>query len=210
MRTRQWVLLLLLVPLMLAAAGCSCGRIVKQAQQAREAVRLAKDAQDGKFTVKDAEGQEAKVEIDKDKKEVKVTTDKGEGYKAKFDEKEEKLTVETEEGTGQFQVGSADLSEKDIGLAFYPGAKVKSSSEMSFGSKKFQTVTLNTTDSFDQVVQFYQKKYADNCIRTQTTDGDKKMSTFILKGQADQGKTILIAKDQKENEVVVTLTGYRD
>ena len=86
-----------------------------------------------------------------------------EGQDAKVDLKDggAKVTVTDAQGkTSQMEFGSAQLSEADVGVPFYPGAKLDdaSSTRMAGPDGTMLSVGLRTPDSADKVAAFYRER----------------------------------------------------
>ncbi|MEI6503693.1 MAG: hypothetical protein WCP21_22010, partial [Armatimonadota bacterium] len=69
-----------------------------------------------------------------------------------------KTTVKTDQGTLTTEVGKDKVSEKDLGVAFYPGATVETGMNAAQSGAKagaMQMVNLKTADPFAKVAAFY-------------------------------------------------------
>ncbi len=165
---------------MLTLAGCG-----QKVRQGMEVARVARDAQDGKFTVKGEEGQE-----------VQVDTTQGEGSwkMTETDASGKKVTAE---------YGATAVKEEDIGVAFYPGAEVESGMTVASSDKESNdtaSVILKTTDSFDAVAKFYKDKYAEgntvveqpNMLMITIKTGEGKGKMIMASPNGDSGTQIVI------------------
>jgi len=176
------VLMVVLVGLaLLAVTGCGCGKI----KQAAEIARMANDARDGKMTVTNEKGEKATIETNK-------AGDKG-----------GKITVTDEKGTTTTtEIGNAKVSEQEVGIAFYPGATVETSSASSTSGKesaKYSVVSLTSTDSFDQVAKFYKDKYAKgNTVMEQPNS----LMITITAGK-ESGRMIMVTSSEGKVQIMI-------
>ncbi len=163
-------------------AGCSKG-----AKDAAEAARVAADAQDGKFTVRDGKGGSVQVETEKQ------GGDSG------------KVTATTKDGTVTSEYGKDKVTEQDVGVAFYPGATVEQGNKYAATGKdaaQAATVTLVTKDSFDKVAKFYKAKYGKG-----NTVVEQPNNLMIgLKGGKDQGKMLMVQVADGQTKITITAT----
>jgi hypothetical protein len=173
MRTTVWIAIVVLAMLCLAVCGCP-----KPVKQAAEAARTAQDAQDGSFTIKNEKGEETKVEA------------KGEGESGS-------TTVTGPNGeTTKSEYGKDTVSEKDVGIAFYPGAIVEMGSKATASGESggsFTQVTLTTKDPLDKVASWYKGKYAEG-----NTVMDNPGNCMIIFGEGEhKGKIITMTEDKE-------------
>lgn len=168
--------LVIIVLAVAVLAGCP-----KRVQETAEAMRVAKDAQDGTFTVKGEDGKVTKVET------------KGEGS-------EGTVTVQTGEGTTKAEYGKETVKESDIGVAFYPGAQVDMGSKTSAEKGQYAQVMLTTTDPMDKVAKFYKDKYEKG--NTVLQQADNLMITMQTGEGA--GKMIMISSQDGKTQIVIT------
>ena len=132
------------------------------------------------------------------------------------------VTLESEEGTlhvehdnqsGAIRVEAGDagirgdqsVSGKQIGIPFYPGAKVAHSATM--GQKDagtYRQVLLTTPDSIDDVKAFYKKKYpeAKTAVDAQAPSG--RMVQMLLQEGADQA-AVQISREKDGAETSIML-----
>ncbi|MGQ9730259.1 MAG: hypothetical protein ACUVX8_03215 [Candidatus Zipacnadales bacterium] len=169
------------------AAGCSK---VKQAKEAAEAVQIAKDAQDGDFTVKSQE------------EEIKVKTDKD-------DEKAGSITITGPDGTTTVKTGKDTVTEEEVGIKFYPGAKVQAGTTWSASNKEsgsISSVTLETTDAFDKVAKFYKDRYAKGNTVLEQPDS---LMIMINSGESS-GKMIMVSREEGEDVTTIGISVSQD
>ncbi|MEI6501830.1 MAG: hypothetical protein WCP21_12485 [Armatimonadota bacterium] len=115
-----------------------------------------------------------------------------------------KTTVKTDQGTLTTEVGKDKVSEKDLGIAFYPGATVETGMNAAQSGAKagaMQMVNLKTADPFAKVAAFYKGKYAKG--NTVVEQGEMLMIT-IKSGQA-AGKMIMASpsSDKQGTQIVI-------
>jgi len=172
MRTSLWVGVVVLAVLCLTLYGCP-----KPVKQAAEVARTAQDAQDGSFTVKNEKGEETKVET-KGQGESGTTTITGPDG--------QKTTTE---------YGKDAVSEKDIGVDFYPGATVEmGGTATSSGDKggSFTSVSLTTKDPLEKVASWYKERYGEG-----NTVMDSPDSCMIIFNEGEnKGKIITVSADK--------------
>jgi len=175
------IVVLVLVALVCVTGGC--GRAARTAKATGEAMRVAQDAQDGKFTVKNEKGEEMKVEVDKEGKgSLKMTGPDG-------------TTVTSETGTGT-------VTQEEMGIDFYPGATVKTGTTMSQSGEKGgtnRTALLETSDPFDKVAKFYRDKYA----KGNTVMEQPNMLHIMVGMNSTNPKTIVVTRE--EGQAVTTI-----
>jgi hypothetical protein len=85
------------------------------------------------------------------------------GTKAKVDLSSAGTRITTTDASGktsQMEIGGAKVAESDVGVPFYPGAKVSEggSSKVSTPDGQMYTVMLQTPDATDKVAAFYREK----------------------------------------------------
>jgi hypothetical protein len=99
------------------------------------------------------------------------------------------VKVETKEGTLTVQSGSQAISEAEVGVPFYPGAKVVHSGRLAetkdAASDIAASYSLTTNDSFDKVVSFYKSNLKDVQHAMDQSMGDQKMSLFMTGKEGD-------------------------
>ncbi len=86
-----------------------------------------------------------------------------EGGKAKVDLSEGKAKITTTDAKGQttvMEMGGAQVSASDVGLAFYPGAQPveKENQRIQTPEQNMVTAVLESKDSTDQIAAFYRDK----------------------------------------------------
>lgn len=150
----------LMLTALLAATLIGCGRAKRAIDSGKEAVRLAKDAQDGEVTIKGKDGETVHIDTTDSKggglvtstdKDGNVTTltvnedEDGEGgswtmtgpdgtrtvTSSGDDESATIVTMDEEGNTTTFEHGADAVDEDAIGIKFYPGAEIEPGTAMS-------------------------------------------------------------------------------
>ena len=169
--------------LTLAWAGGGCGR----ARQVGQAVATARDASDGDFTVKGEKGEELKVDTNGgDEKGGTITVTGQNG---------EKMTTE---------IGTSTVTEKDVGIDFYPGATVLASSKMTASGSKsgtYATVSLETKDPLDKVTKLYKDKYAEGNNVVETPES---LMVLFAAGE-NKGKLVEVHADKDKGTTMISI-----
>ena len=109
-----------------------------------------------------------------------------------------KMTVTTEKGTAVVEI-SPEISEDDIGLPIYPGAKVEQTVKRTDAEEEqdFAQVHLSTTDSFEKVKAFYQEKLPKATVAGNVETPDVKMLQMMWKVEGEQ-KMIMVSRDKSD------------
>lgn len=96
-------------------------------------------------------------------------------------------------------------TDKDLGIAFYPGAKVNKSGLVEGPKGAIAGAELQTTEPYANVVKFYRTKYTALKPSLQTVD-DPAGTTTMLNWQDMRGNyTVVIKRDNVGKRTVVTL-----
>jgi hypothetical protein len=155
-------------------------------------------------TVKTADGTATVTE----KGDTTTITFEGEGGEGTFqmegDEGSARIT--TDEGT--FEFGSeVQVSEKELGIPFYPGAKAVHTGQMTQTGEdqgEFIQVYLTTPDSVDKVKAFYQEKLPGAKTPMEMTTGDSRMVQMVVE-EGDTMKSVVITRDKDDEETQIGL-----
>lgn len=127
-----------------------------------------------------------------EKEEVEVTEDEG------------TITIEDEEGESSV---SEDVDEGELGVPIYPGAeKVEGESdtittEGEEGTSVISGTTLETSDSFDEVVAWYKEKMPSAMFTELDEDGGKSASFMVT--EEDAIRTVTITEDNGKTMISV-------
>ncbi len=135
-------------------------------------------------------------------KKVTVRTEEG---KVEYSEESGKVKVKTEEGEATY--GQEDVSEEDLGVPIYPGAKlvkggggsVKTKTEE--GEGEFMTAAFTTSDSIDEVSEWYRSKLSGKpkFMDLSSTMAGKKTGMFMFQ-EGTAAKTVVISAGEGEQE----------
>ncbi len=118
----------------------------------------------------------------------------------------ETVEVKTKEGTATITTEASEtITEAELGVPVYPGAKVKASSKYEGGKDKFAQHTLVTPDSFEEVQKFYKSKLKKVQTSYSATHEGQKMVTFVLSGDT-AATTVSITADEEEKETIIAVT----
>jgi hypothetical protein len=120
------------------------------------------------------------------------------------------ITIKGKEGEGKVEIkgeAGAGMSEEEIGIPFYPGAKVAQTvgwSQEGKEKEEMKHVTLTTPDPVDEVKAFYQKKLAGAQTAFDMTSGDERVVHMLL----EQGKIrrmVMISRKKDAAETTIVL-----
>jgi hypothetical protein len=136
------------------------------------------------------------------------------GTQAKVDLSSGGMKITTTDASGktsQMEMGTAKVSEADLGLPFYPGTQPKEGgmTKVSSPEGSMLSVTLHSDDAPDKVAAFYREKLKASAQGKQFTDmnsgdthmlmlGDDKNNqmTQVTVSQADKGSDIQIVANK--------------
>jgi len=134
----------------------------------------------------------AHVEVGGEGNQGRVTVDTPDA-KVKIRGQDEGGTVEVQGKDGGMKAGAnVTVSESELGLKFYPGAKYTNGVRAEGGGAKAFAVTLETSDSMDQVLRFYDSafpyasKSKGDTVSVKRVDGG---SEYELEVSRSDGKT---------------------
>jgi len=177
------ILGLLACAFLIAAVTAGCGR--KQTIETPE----------GKVTIEERAG----------KAEVTIEGEEGEGkVEIKGDEVSGKIT--TEEGTVELGT-EAEVSEQELGIPIYPGAKPEQTGRLTQTGEEpgeFVQATFTTRDSIDKVKAFYQEKFPKSRAAMDIRSADSRMVQMVLEEDETQ-KTVMISRDKDEKRTNIVL-----
>jgi len=115
-----------------------------------------------------------------------------------------KLTVKNEKGTMTAEVGKDKVSEKDLGVAFYPGATVETGMDTAQSGEKaaaMQIVTLKSADPMEKVSSFYKGKYAKG---NSVVEAGGRLLITVKSGEAAGKMTIIrVARDKQGTLIMI-------
>jgi hypothetical protein len=138
-----------------------------------------------------------------------AVTFEGEGGEGTFEIKGDEVsgTITTDEGTLEYGT-EVKLTEDDIGIPFYPGAKAAHSGKlMQTGEEEgeFVQVAFTTPDSVDKVKAFYQEKLAGVKTPMEISTAESRMVQMVAEdGDTQKSVVITRGKDDKETQIGLT------
>lgn len=137
------------------------------------------------------------------------------GAKAKVSLSEGSIRMTTTDASGktsQFEAGSANITESDVGVPFYPGAKMPDGQSMRIVTPDGTTVSvdLRSDDAPAKVAAFYRERLkarsegrqftdmsnADGSAMLALTDGAANSAIRVVVDKADNGTSIQIVAQQ--------------
>ena len=132
------------------------------------------------------------------------------GTQAKVDMSSGGMKITTTDASGkvsQMEMGSAKVSEADLGLPFYPGTQPKEGAMTKISTPEGSAVTvmLHSTDAPDKVAAFYRDKLkgaAQGKNFTDMTTGDTQMMMLIDEA-AKQHTQVSVMKAEKGTDIQI-------
>jgi hypothetical protein len=133
------------------------------------------------------------------------------GTQAKVDLSSGSAKITTTDASGktsQMEIGGAKVSESDVGVPFYPGAKIGegASSKVSTPEATMVTVMLQTPDATDKVAAFYRDKLKAMSVGKQMMDMSGADGAATLAVGDDKAKTsvqVHVMKGEKGTDVQI-------
>jgi len=126
---------------------------------------------------------------------------RGDKQTVEVNTKEGKATVTTEEGK--------KVTEADLGVPVYPGAKSETSGTYEGGQGgqmgKLEQYTLSTKDSFEKVADFYKNKIKNPQSSYVGSSGDQKTAMFAVE-QGKQTIAVQVMYNEKEGKTIISVT----
>ena len=123
-----------------------------------------------------------------------------------------KMTTTDASGkTTQLEVGSAKVSEADIGLSFYPGTQPREgeASKVSSPDGTMITVVLHSDDAPDKVAGFYRDKLKAQAQGKQFTETSGDGSYMLMLSDDKQGTQVMIAKGEAKGSDIQIMASSR-
>jgi hypothetical protein len=115
-----------------------------------------------------------------------------------------RVTMRTDQGDTSFATGQK-ISEREIGIPFYPGAEVSHSGTRSATEEvQARSVSLTTSDSVDEVKAFYQKKFTKAQTTADVTTEDSRAVSMMLE-KGDTQKIVMISRKKGADETTIVL-----
>lgn len=135
------------------------------------------------------------------------------GTQAKVNLSEGGVKVSTTDATGkstQMEMGNAKISEADLGLPFYPGAKPTEGSSMRIvsGANSSMQLGLHSDDAHDKVAAFYRDKLKAMSDGKQFVDMSHNdgASLSLLDDKAKSTLAVHVSKADKGTDIAITTT----
>lgn len=137
------------------------------------------------------------------------------GGNAKVDLSKGGVTAEGTDEHGKafkMEMGSAKLTEADVKIAFYPGAKPAENGGTRFknGSSEMVSIELQTTDSAKTVSAWYRDKLKSNSSEGKTVidsaSEDNGMSLSIIDPKADDSTMVSVSADGDGSKITLVHT----
>lgn len=133
------------------------------------------------------------------------------GTKAKVDLSSGSTKITTTDASGktsQMEIGAAKVEESDVGVPFYPGAKIGegASSKVSTPDGNMYTVMLQTPDATDKVAAFYRDKLKGMSAGKQMMDmsgGDGAAQLMLADDKTKSMIQVHVMKGEKGTDVQI-------
>lgn len=94
------------------------------------------------------------------------------------------------------EIGQANVTEKDIGVAFYPGAKVENGNRIANGDTQMAQVELVTPDALGKVTEWYRAQLKPRMTGAQSMEQTTPDSAMLMVGSNDNDSLVVnISKD---------------
>ena len=132
------------------------------------------------------------------------------GTQAKVDMSSGGMKITTTDASGkvsQMEMGTAKVSEADVGLPFYPGTQPKEGAMTKISTPEGSAVTvmLHSDDAPDKVAAFYRDKLKANAQGKQFTDmssGDTQMM-MLIDDANKQHTQVSVVKAEKGTDIQI-------
>ena len=116
-------------------------------------------------------------------------------------------TAETKEGKTTVTGGEEKtITEAELGVPVYPGAKVNIESRVETrtpgAGSGYEHRVLYTPDSYDKVVEFYKKNLKNIKNESSASSGDTKLTMFQI-GEGKDQMMVHVTWDAKENRTMI-------
>jgi hypothetical protein len=135
------------------------------------------------------------------------------GTQAKVNLSEGGMKVTTTDATGkstQMEMGNAKISEAELGLPFYPGAKATEGSSMRIvsGNNTSMQVGLHSDDTPDKVAAFYRDKLKAMAEGKQLMDmsNNDGASLSLLDDKAKSALQVHVSKSENGSDIALVAT----
>jgi hypothetical protein len=133
------------------------------------------------------------------------------GTQAKVNLSEGGVKVTTTDASGkstQMEMGNAKISEAELGLPFYPGAKPTEGSSMRIvnGNSTSMQVGLHSNDAHDKVAAFYRDKLKTMSDGKQLVDmsSNDGASLTLIDDKAKSSWQVHVSKAEQGSDIAIT------
>jgi len=140
---------------------------------------------------------EGTVTVERRRDETEVTVEAEDGT-VEMQGDASRMTVTTEEGTAVVET-SPEISEDEIGIPIYPGAKVEQTVKRTDTEEEeeFAQAHFSTIDSFEKVKAFYQETVPEANIAGHVETPDLKMLQMMWEEEGER-KQIMMSRDKSD------------
>jgi hypothetical protein len=147
------------------------------------------------------------VEVDRDGDRLVISGEDGE---AVIESDGESFTIESEDGTAQFSTNADVPAEWTAVLEVFPGADVVGVFEYTEGDIKSQKVSMVIDDSFEQVVEFYDRSltaagFTEGSRMAQSSGGNAFAQAIFTRDELTV--TMLASENDGKVDLSISLTG---
>lgn len=114
---------------------------------------------------------------------------------------------------GQVKIGTSTLTEEELGMPIYPGARMEKDGAVSIsgGSENrsgwIGAATFITEDSIEDVAAFYSEKLGENVHRVDSAQDNRR--TVLFNTQTEKGWRSVAIRDEGAGEVKITITSIQ-
>jgi hypothetical protein len=108
------------------------------------------------------------------------------------------------------QIGGAKVTEADLGVAFYPGAKATegSGTRVSTNDGSSASIALHSDDASDKVATFYRDQLKAKAAGKQLMDmaGDGNATLALVDPASDETVQVHVTKAESGSDILITMT----
>jgi len=113
------------------------------------------------------------------------------------------------DGDKEVEIETGDVSEEEIGVPIYPGAKLEknASGTVTDSSGKYSAAVMYTDDDYDKVVAWYESELKGKPMYNKISQGGANESgTLFMYQDGDEYKTVTIGTDStKKGKTVIAV-----
>lgn len=179
--------------------GCSAGSHSSITITDDNGEKISVKSEGSNVSVSASDGAKGSLTVNDNGANISATDKNGE-TSTMTTKKDGSVNIQTKEGNASIG-GTTTVSEEELGVPFYPGSTEKPGNNMKFeggGEKNYSTVRL-TTDSPDQVAQFYRTK-----VKGLTTAGTADAITGSTDLSTGVTFTLTVTKQDGKTEIMTT------